>query len=379
MPFEHYIYSGGKRLRCGYTTGSCAALAAKAACRMLLTGEAVFSVSIVTPKGLTVEVETREAFFQGERAICAVEKDAGDDPDSTNGVLVYAAVTRRKEPGVRLEGGKGVGRVTRRGLEQPVGEPAINRVPRQMIRQAVEEVSEELGYDGGFGVTISIPAGEELAKKTFNPRLGIEGGISVLGTSGIVEPMSTQALVDTIRLEAKVQAEVGAKSLIITPGNYGQAFLESYPHLTGCPSVKCSNYIGEALDIAAELGFEKVLVAGHIGKLVKVAGGIMNTHSRTADCRMELVALHAALAGAPTEELPRLLECITLDEVLERLEAIGLREPVLQSLLAEIQRHLEMRVGSGILVGAAVYSNQWGLLGITPQGKEIIGKIGETA
>jgi len=371
MAFDYSIRSGSKFLRCGYTTGSCAALAAAGAARLLLSGEAPELLRLVTPKGWTVEVPPAEAVLDGEEARCAVRKDAGDDPDVTDGCLVCAAVRRAAE-GIRVFGGAGVGRVTKPGLDRPVGAAAINSVPRRMILQAVEEVCEELGYSGGLSVVISVPGGEQLAHRTFNPMLGIEGGISILGTTGIVEPMSEQALIDTVELELRQAAALSGKRLILTPGSYGEAYLRSCGlDACGVPTVKCSNFIGEALDAAAAQGFSEVLLVGHIGKLVKLAGGIMNTHSRQADCRMELFTAHAALCGADTRLCAALMEAVTADACLALLDGADLKAQVLESLLAAIQRHLDRRASGRMTVGAVVFSNEYGGLGMTAEAERI--------
>ena len=234
--FEHYVRSGQKLLRCGYTTGTCAALGAAGAARLLLTGHAPESVALRTPKGIVVEVEPIFCRLSGEGAECAIRKDGGDDVDVTTGLPVIASVALRPELAgeVRIHGGEGVGRVTKPGLDQPVGEAAINHVPRAMIKEALEKEAESAGYAGGFDVTISIEGGAETAKRTFNPHIGVEGGLSVLGTSGIVEPMSQQAILDTIQLEMN-QAALRAKDhrrLILAPGNYGLDYLhEKMPAL----------------------------------------------------------------------------------------------------------------------------------------------------
>ena len=297
--FEHYVLSGGRRLRCGYTTGTCAALAAAGAVRLLLTGAPPASVSLETPRGITVEVPLESCSLERGRASCAVRKDGGDDIDATAGLLVFAHAERQDAPGTVIEGGEGVGRVTKPGLDQPVGAAAINRVPRQMIREAAAAVCGELGYGGGLRITVSVPGGREAAKRTFNPELGIEGGISILGTSGIVEPMSLRALADTVSLEIRQAAALGSRHIILTPGNFGLDFLSAQGlDRLGVPVVKCSNFIGDALDACAGSGFETVLLAGHIGKLGKLSGGIMNTHSRFADCRTELFCAHAEIGRA---------------------------------------------------------------------------------
>ena len=371
MALEHYIRSGQRRLRCGYTTGTCAALAAAGAASLLLLGEAPERLSLVTPKGLAVEAAPEGLRYEGDAAVCGVRKDGGDDADATHGLVVVARVEKSPGPGVRIHGGEGVGRVTKPGLDQPVGAAAINRVPRQMVEAQARAVCAKAGYAGGLEVTLSIPGGREAAQKTFNPALGVEGGLSILGTSGIVEPMSQQALVDTIALELNQAAALGARGLILTPGNYGEEFLRQHP-LGGAPVVKVSNFIGDALDLAAGHPFRQVLLVGHIGKLVKLAGGVMNTHSRYADCRAELFCAHAACCGASRQVCLELLQAATADRCLEILDGAGLREPVLRRLLEAIQLHLDRRVQGKYRVGAVLFSNTYGLLGQTGPGREII-------
>ncbi|MBR6090639.1 MAG: cobalamin biosynthesis protein CbiD, partial [Anaerolineaceae bacterium] len=251
---DPYILKDGKQLRLGYTTGSCAAAAAKAAAWMLLSGKIIDSIRLMTPKGILLELPVIEVSKEENKVTCAVRKDSGDDPDVTNGFLIFASVSLSNEPGIRIEGGEGVGRVTKKGLDQPVGAAAINSVPRQMIREALEEVCSTMDHNGGLSVIISVPGGKAIAQRTFNPRLGIIGGISILGTSGIVEPMSEQALVETIRLELKQRRLSGASEVLLTPGNYGKDFLKNSLRVSPGLPVMISNYIGDALDICRELG-----------------------------------------------------------------------------------------------------------------------------
>ena len=374
--FEHYVRSGQKLLRCGYTTGTCAALGAAGAARLLLTGRTPDSVVLHTPKGLVVEVAPLFCRLTAAGAECAIEKDGGDDVDVTTGLAIVATVELRPEsPDICIDGGVGVGRVTKPGLDQPVGAAAINHVPRQMIVDALRREAASADYHGGFAVTISIPEGEAVAKRTFNPHIGVTGGLSILGTSGIVEPMSQQAILDTIQLEMN-QAALRAgnpKRLILAPGNYGLDYLhETYPDFAVIPVVKTSNFIGDTLDMAASAGFEQVLLVGHVGKLVKVAGGIMNTHSHTADCRTELFCTHAALCGAGRDTCAALYDAATTDACLDILDAAGLRAPVLESLLQAIQLHLDRRAADAFRVGAVLFSNQHGPLGLTPTAKELL-------
>lgn len=372
MTFEHYVRSGTKMLRCGYTTGTCAALASSGAVRYALTGEVPETVSVMTGKGLLVETGIEESGRDDRRFWCAVRKDAGDDIDATNGILVFSYVTLSDEQGVRIDGGEGVGRVTKPGLDQPVGNAAINSVPRRMITDAVQLVLDEEGYEGGADVVISIPQGEEIAEKTFNPVLGVVGGISVIGTNGIVEPMSEQALIDTIEVEMRQKAEY-TDELIITPGNYGETYLKG-SDLSGIkiPVVKFSNFLGDTLDMAANLGFKKILLVAHIGKMVKVAGAVMNTHSRWADGRAEIFTAHAAICGADTETCRKIMNAATTDASIEILDECGLREQVIESILGKVQEKLEHRVSGAYEIGAVTFSNVYGYLGETDEAREII-------
>lgn len=378
---EQYIYKNHKKLRYGYTTGSCAAAAAKAAAYMLLTGKETAYVDLMTPKQIPLHLEVLDVIRKQGAVSCAVRKDGGDDPDVTNGVLIYAEVsymegTADDNSRIRIDGGGGVGRITKPGLEQPVGSAAINRVPRQMIRENVLEMCAQSGYTGDLRVVISIPEGELLAGKTFNPRLGIVGGISVLGTSGIVEPMSEQALIDTIRVEIRQKLVGGTEYLLIVPGNYGIDFLEEYGHgLCLEDAVKCSNFVGEALDAAVEFGAKGALLVGHIGKFVKLSGGIMNTHSHNADARMELLTVHAALLGAPVLLLSRIMESVTTDDALRHLKEAGLMEPVMERLMERMEFYINHRTQNRLELGVLTFSKVYGILGQTEKVPELAEKI----
>ncbi len=363
---EQFITKDNKKLRCGYTTGSCAAAAAKAAAVMLLSRYPVSHITLMTPKGIRLNLSVQEVSIHSDWVSCAVRKHSGDDPDITHGVLVYAKVTKIPEPTILIDGGIGVGRITKPGLDQPVGAAAINRVPRQMIIQELEELRDDSEYPGGFHVEISIPEGVALAAKTFNPRLGIVGGISVLGTSGIVEPMSDQALLASIRVELNMLAASGVEYVLLTPGNYGETFARQHLHLDLKQAVKCSNFIGETLDLVCEIGFRGALLIGHVGKLVKLAGGMMNTHSRYGDCRMEILAAHTGLSPQSTPWLVgQVLQSNTTEEALEHLEAASIRAQVMESIAKAIHQQLDRRVQGAIPVGAILFSNQHGLLGQT--------------
>jgi cobalt-precorrin-5B (C1)-methyltransferase len=362
---EHYISAGGKRLRCGYTTGTCAAAATRAAAGLLLSRALVPAVVISTPSGIEVGVDVEEHDEGPGWACCAVRKDAGDDPDVTNGILVYATVRLSDKSAVVVDGGQGVGRVTKPGLDQPVGSAAINSVPRQMIIAAVRDAAQAHGYEGGLKVRIDIPEGVELAARTFNPKLGIEGGISVLGTSGIVRPMSEDALVASIKLELSVLRATGAEHVLVVPGNYGRDFAHDRLGLDVDHAVTCSNYVGATIDEAARLGFSRMLLVGHAGKLVKLAAGVMNTHSRVADCRAEVMAAHAALVGASREVVVGIMEAPTTDAMLDLLGDAGMLAPVMDSVVRRIERVLAQRVGGSLRVDVVVFSNTRGVIGAT--------------
>lgn len=388
MAFEEYVYSGTERLRRGYTTGTCAALAARAATIALLSGTIPDEVSLLTPKGIEVRVEVHGGELgQGpRRATCAVIKDAGDDYDVTDGAEVRSTVelhdadAAQEGPGaprVSIDGGRGVGRVTKPGLDQPVGNAAINSGPRKMIEREVIDVLDDYESTACAHVLVEVVGGEELAKKTFNPHIGVEGGISILGTSGIVEPRSLEALKSSLDVEIHAARATGSPRLVITPGNYGEAFIEGAEFPEGVPVVKCANFIGHALDRAAIEGFSEVVFVGHIGKLVKVAGGIMDTHSRVADCRCEIFAAHAALAGAGRETLARIMASATTDACIDILKedgGAGLADDVLRRIADAVQERLARRAAGAFEIGAVIFSNKRGLLAVTAEAGMLLDK-----
>ena len=359
---EHFVLKDGKKLFFGYTTGTCAAAAAKAAVYMLLTGKKAEYVHISTPKGIELELETEDAHFDGKTAVCAVRKYSGDDPDVTDGLLIYAKVRLTQDHEIKITGGKGVGRVTKPGLKQRIGEPAINPVPMEMIRRAASEAMDDIGESCGAEIEISVPNGEETAKKTFNPKLGITGGISILGTSGIVEPMSEEALVGSIELEIRQKHTLGEDTLLLTPGNYGADFLRNTFGIHEDEQVKCSNFIGRALDAGAAAGFRRILLTGHIGKLVKLSGGIMNTHSREGDARAELMAGCALMAGADAELCRCILGCVTTDEMLRIMKDADILEKCMSIMGEKIYAALKNRVREQAEVGYIVFSEEYGVL-----------------
>ena len=377
---DYYVIRNQKKLRFGYTTGSCAAGAARGAARLLLGEDEISEVELMTPKGILLHLEILDRKRSENAASCAVRKDAGDDPDTTNGILVYAKVEKflirsDMEDRIVIDGGIGVGRVTKPGLSQKIGEAAINPVPRAMILQAVEEIADQYHYEGGLKVTISVPEGEKIARKTFNPRLGIVGGISILGTSGIVEPMSEKALIDSIRVEMTQHAAMGEQYMLVTPGNYGADYLREHMELPFEKNIKCSNYVGETIDMAVDMGVKGILFISHIGKFVKVAAGIMNTHSHSADARMEVLCSNAIRAGGDLACARSILQCNTTDEALRVLDENHILKETMKEITDRIQFYLDHRSYQQILLGAVIFSNEYGYLGQTANAVELIDKI----
>ena len=354
---ESFITKDGKRLRRGYTTGSCAAAAAKSAALMLLTGRRLDSVHLITPFGIELELPLHDIDINDRYVSCGVIKDSGDDPDVTDGITVYARVEKNGLPyTIEIEGGQGIGRVTKPGLDQKVGNAAINSTPRRMITEELQQVCEDNSYTGGLKVIISAPEGTEIAKRTFNPKLGVVDGISILGTTGIVEPMSEEALIDSIALEIRQRKALGDSRLTLTPGNFGADFLKTVYKIEDEQIVKCSNYVGKALESAIDAGFSEVLMAGHIGKFVKLSGGIMNTHSKEGDHRAELMAAAALAAGASPETARSMSDCVTTDEMLRILDKEGVLAGTMAALRKRIEDALSAKFAGKLEIGVIVFT-----------------------
>lgn len=391
---EALVYKDKKMLRRGYTTGTCAALAAQGAVSFLVSGIWPETAELMTPAGQMVRVPLMEKKAGNGAASCAVKKDAGDDPDVTDGLLIFArarflpenagnareadhgtGTASARERRVIIDGGEGVGRVTKAGLDQPVGAAAINSIPRRMIETAVTEVLEEAGLDRPVEILIFVPGGEKAAEKTFNPVLGITGGISILGTSGIVEPMSEEALIETIRAHMQVLRSEERRFAAVVPGNMGERFLSFYLEREGIgkiPAVVCSNFVGRTLDMAGELGFSGLLLAGHLGKLVKLGCGIMNTHSKEGDGRMETLVACALRAGAGTGTLKRIQEANTTEQALEELKAAGILKETMEALLERMDWYMRRRVPETLETGILVFDAEGTLLGATENARDLL-------
>ncbi|MFW6252132.1 MAG: cobalt-precorrin-5B (C(1))-methyltransferase CbiD [Halanaerobium sp.] len=371
MTFERYLKKGGKKYRLGYTTGTAAAGAAKAAAEMLLKQKTVEKVLIETPAGIEVELEVLDCFYSRDLARASVIKDAGDDPDQTDGIKITVELKRLKrdknlsKSKLTFKAGKGIGRITKPGLQLDIGQAAVNPVPRKMIKKAVQDIFPEANI---FEVLISAPAGVEIARKTFNPKLGIKGGISILGTTGIVEPMSESAYKESLAVELKQAVALGYRKLIFVFGNYGkkEALAAGFKEEQ---IIRMSNFVGFMLAEADKLEIDEIIMVGHLGKIVKVAGGIFNTHSKTADARLEIIAAHAALAGAEQEVIEDIFAINTAEEAAEYLLKNNLKE-VLKNISQAVVSRVEAKLEKKIECKAVIFTLNQGIIALSEKAEE---------
>ena len=369
------VMKNGKKLRRGYTTGSCAAAAAKAATQMLYTGENLNRININTPSGIVLNLPVVNIEIINENTVkCSIQKDSGDDPDITNGIEIFATA-RMIEDGITLKGGVGVGVVTLAGLSVTVGQPAINPVPRKMI---IESVKEALPEGKGVEITISTPKGEEIARKTFNPKLGIKGGISILGTTGIVEPMSEEALKESLKIELKILKEKGHNKIIFTPGNYGKKFVKDTLDCKEVPLIKISNFVGFMLNEAVNLKFEKILLVGDIGKFIKIAAGIFHTHSKVADARTEIMAAYAAMFGANQSLVKQIVDMNTTAAVIDVLTQNNINVNDMYVFIANrITKKASEHIHGEVEIETMLFSNEIGLLAQSENAEEMLAELKE--
>lgn len=354
MSLDLYVVKHGKSLRCGYTTGSCAAAAAKAAALLLEGDREIQHVEIDTPAKIRLRLEVHDLELGQGYATAAIIKDGGDDPDVTDGMAIYARVSKRNDSQIFIDGGEGIGRIKRKGLFGDIGDAAINPVPRQMIRKELEEINP--GYD----VLIYAPQGKARGKKTFNSNIGIEGGISIIGSQGIVYPMSDDALIKTIYLEIdSLIEEEGKDLLVLVPGGYGEGIAQEmdYP----VRPIKMSNYIGEALLYAYEKGFKSIRLLGHIGKFAKLSVGIFNSHNKICDTRMEAFVYYLALMGAPLDLLQAVDSCLTAEEALKLSIDSGYGEIVRRMEEGSQKRIRKYLKDPNVDVEVKIYSMERGL------------------
>ncbi|HGM1295498.1 TPA: cobalt-precorrin-5B (C(1))-methyltransferase CbiD [Clostridioides difficile] len=355
---EEYVYIDGKKYRRGYTTGSCATGASKAAVYMLITKNRINTINIDTPKGIPLLLKVDNINISDTFVECSIKKDGGDDIDATHTMDIYAraeiVAKNDKNKGyltlkdidslstnseckselykfIRVYGGTGIGVVTKKGLSVDVGKPAINPTPLKMINHEIRKLIGDnfesiLGNDKVLKITIFAPQGETVAKKTFNPRLGIVGGISIIGTTGIVEPMSDEGWKKSLSIELQMKKEQGLDKIILVPGNHGEQFIREKLNLDINYVVRVSNFIGYMIKEAQRIGYKKILMAGHIGKFIKVSAGIFNTHSKVADARSEILVANLALMGARYEFLNKINQCVTTEEAVELINNSEYRE-----------------------------------------------------
>jgi cobalt-precorrin-5B (C1)-methyltransferase len=353
---ELYVIKNGESLRCGYTTGSCATGAAKAAALMLLSKEKLDYIKIDTPSGIELNLKVESPHIDEEYASCCIVKDAGDDPDVTDGMEIYARVSKREDSEIVILGGEGIGKITRSGFWGEAGDSAINPVPRKMIIAELSKISKI-----GFNVLIYAPAGREIAKKTFNANLGIMEGISIIGTKGIVEPMSEEALKKSIYIEIDEVYERGIRELVLFPGNYGEGVAGSL-NLQGA-NIKISNYIGEVLLYSKNKGFKKITLVGHIGKLCKLSIGAFNTHSKVCDVRIEAFIYYLALCGASIELINSVNECKNSEEALKLIKNSS-NERAIDKMIEGCRDRIRRYVKEDAFnIEVIMYSMDYGILG----------------
>lgn len=358
---EEYVYIDGKRYKRGYTTGSCAAGAAKAAAHMVLTKNKVTSININTPKGIPLSLDVQNQNIQESYAECSIQKDGGDDIDATHKMHIYASVEINNSGTIEIDGGIGIGRVTKKGLGIEIGQAAINKTPRLMIENEVRKV---IGNKGAK-VTIYAPQGEEISKKTFNPRLGIVGGISIIGTTGIVEPMSDEGWKKSLSIELQMKKEQGLENIILVPGNHGERFVNEILGIDDRYIVRTSNFIGYMLKEAQRIGYKKILLAGHLGKYIKLAAGIFNTHSKIADARAELLVAYLALMNVSHEILKEVYNCTNTEEAMEIINRYGY-DNVYKIIANKCRERVNIYLNDeNIEVGVVIFSMEQAILGKT--------------
>lgn len=371
-------------MKYGYTTGSAATAATKAALTMLITNKYIDVISIITPSKdiyspqiFDTEIKRASACYISisDEAGASVLKESGDDPDITASLKIYSTVKIIESKEVIIKGGDGVGIVTRPGLDQPVGEYAINSVPRKMISEVVMELIDSYDIEYGVEVTISVPEGKNIAEKTFNPHMGIEGGISIIGTTGIVKPMSTEALIETIRLDINMQYKEGKKTCVIVPGNYGVTFLKENMNYSEKDIVLCSNYAGDSIKMAVDTGFRNILFCSHIGKMIKISGGVMNTHSQFGDSRMEFMndafsetVMKQKKMGIKfddnviSEMTERINNCVSTTAALDVINELNLVKEVSSVIVNKTLKHLSEACDYRAEIHVILYENKYGEL-----------------
>ncbi|MDT2830543.1 cobalt-precorrin-5B (C(1))-methyltransferase CbiD [Vagococcus carniphilus] len=369
---EEFVYVNGKKMRKGYTTGSCATAASVAATHLLLNEEECEEVVVLSPvdKEIRIPIESIER-VDDKTAIASVRKNGGDDADATHGMLIYSKVTLRDDAEVTIEGGEGIGRVTQEGLLVPIGKPAINPKPRKMIGDNIRKM---LGESRGADILIFAPEGYEIAKQTMNRNLGIIGGISILGTTGIVTPMSEDSWKAAISIELEMKKKQGFEKIVLSPGNYGEDFAVNKMMIDETKIVSMSNFVGYVLKEVQRIGFEEVLMIGHLGKLIKVSAGIFSTHSKDADARAEILVANLALMGMPIPDLERVSKCLTTEaagDIISETGYEGVYQIIADKIKFRSEKLLKYR-DPKVKVDVVLFSSKTGLLSSTKPIKELM-------
>src|SRR5579875_745738 len=353
-----------KGTRTGFTTGACAAAAAKAAARCLVKKTALSEIETTLPNRTKVRFALKRCERSQGSALCSIIKDAGDDPDCTHGAELVAEVRLRTEPGIEIRGGEGVATVTKPGLGLEVGGPSITAPPRRNI---IEMVAEELAgseYRGAV-VTISVPGGEEMAKGTINARLGLIGGISILGTTGIVRPYSTAAFNASVVQAIDVAVERGLRSLVLTTGGKSEAYaMQLFPQLPEDAFIQMGDFVGIALKHCARRKLQRAIIVGMIGKLSKMADGRMQTHAAGSEVNMELLATLAAELGAGAEVCAEIRAANTARHVLELCSARDI--PIAAQICRRVVEQGTRHAGPGLQVRVCLIDFNGKLLGCDP-------------
>jgi len=360
------MMTGKGELRSGITTGASAAAAAQAAVIMLYRNEEIKAARIINPLGQEITVPIKSVSLYDDYAKAVVVKDGGDDPDVTNGLDIVATVKTYGQD-IIINGGPGVGTVTKPGLQVPVGEPAINPVPREMIRAAV---SSYLPEGGGVSIEVSVPRGDEVAKKTLNPKLGITGGISILGTTGIVEPMSEEAFKRSLVPQIEMAKAQGYSTICLTPGRLGEKWAADKLGIPGEATVQMSNFVGYMLNACVRMAIKEVILVGHHSKITKVAAGCFHTHNKVADARLETLAAYAGLLGAQPSVIAALLEANTAEGALDILRDNNLMD-VIPLIAAKAARRSMEHIFGELRVGVVMFNMAGDVLAADENAMEI--------
>lgn len=362
-----YILKNGKKLHYGFTTGSCAAAASKAACMMLFEKKRIKKVFIDTPKGWELELVINDIEIKDNYVKCSVMKDAGDDPDVTDKIKVFAKAKIIKGENIEITAGKGIGIVTKRGLSVEAGKPAINPVPMNMI---INEINKIKPKGKGVKIELSVPDGEKIAEKTFNSKLGISGGISIIGTTGIVEPISDNAIIETISLHLSVLKNEGINRVVFVPGNYGEKFIIENYNIDKKYIIKIGNFIKESFEKANFHGIKNILLAGHISKLIKIAGGIYNTHSRIADARLEILSSNYSYFTDDIAVIKKIMKSNTVEEALDLIK----NNEFYKFISEKIKKKCRELLKNNINIEVAVFSLNNGFLACSEGVKKLLKK-----